>query len=711
MAATSSRESSAAETSQVSNLAFDQNLSRAVGWALVAHHDSGDQVDINTAALIFGLAQVEPSRTLLEQGVANRQLFEEYIVNRRQSLHESAPKYTRAGLESLNISVSVQKIMKSADESARNAGSSYLSPVHVLDAALKVPGHREDFTAIGVSAELIRTVTPRALADTATGEDHLDRAIFARALAGLIAVPSTATPLNIGVYGPWGEGKSSLMLQVQSELDQLREIQKTAKDVQTGSVPCLTMRFNAWTFDHQDAVWAGLVTEVLGVYHREVGWWRQVWSYLAINAQQRRLESVAALVVLVLFAAALAFSGWLLAQRPPTVDPSGTESAGSGALIPSPASGHSDTPDWLAILLGATGLSGCASAFLFAREVLPPLGLRLRRYLQRPGYTPKLGLQQEIKAEFERRLDTLLGHRQVLNDERPKRLVIFIDDLDRCRPDSVVEVLEALRVFFDDKGVIVVLGLDEEFVSLAIADRYAHIVAKDENSVTRLQFGRSYLEKIIQVPVYLQKPASEAIWTYARRMFASPSDSQTNESAPAPGSERRSHGRRDGTAQLARGRSDSKVRPGAPSFTALELTTQDADSLVALREALPRNPRQLKRIVNVYRLTHYLMEPLGDFKSGATMAWILLWQEPQSLALAIQEEIRRARSPAQLGAVLGMAPEEANRRCGGTDAHLASLRVLSTVSLQTLATIDRYVSWFTAPPAPEVSQSNPSQRQ
>ena len=44
------------------------------------------------------------------------------------------------------------------------------------------------------------------------------------------------------------------------------------------------------------------------------------------------------------------------------------------------------------------------------------------------------------------------------------RLVVFIDDLDRCTPDKVPEVLEAIKLFTTTPRCVYVLGLDHDIV-------------------------------------------------------------------------------------------------------------------------------------------------------------------------------------------------------------------------------------------------------
>jgi hypothetical protein len=74
------------------------------------------------------------------------------------------------------------------------------------------------------------------------------------------------------------------------------------------------------------------------------------------------------------------------------------------------------------------------------------------------------------------------------------RLVVFIDDLDRCIPENAITVLESLKLYLDNPHCVFVLGMDREIVELGIKNRYGEVVQLS---------GREYLEKIVQLPFFL----------------------------------------------------------------------------------------------------------------------------------------------------------------------------------------------------------------
>ena len=64
--------------------------------------------------------------------------------------------------------------------------------------------------------------------------------------------------------------------------------------------------------------------------------------------------------------------------------------------------------------------------------------------------------------------------RQAIHDlsKGNRRVVIFVDDLDRCLLPNVLVVLESIKLFFDVEGCVFVVGLDSAIAERAVADKY-----------------------------------------------------------------------------------------------------------------------------------------------------------------------------------------------------------------------------------------------
>jgi KAP family P-loop domain/IPT/TIG domain len=84
----------------------------------------------------------------------------------------------------------------------------------------------------------------------------------------------------------------------------------------------------------------------------------------------------------------------------------------------------------------------------------------------------------------------------VVDFQKPKTLVVLIDDLDRCSDKTIIRVCEAVKLYLDVPGLIFVMACDE----LAL-DRGAKSVGG----------GSSYMEKIVQVAYQIPPPQADSV--------------------------------------------------------------------------------------------------------------------------------------------------------------------------------------------------------
>ncbi|WP_299410592.1 P-loop NTPase fold protein [uncultured Roseobacter sp.] len=101
----------------------------------------------------------------------------------------------------------------------------------------------------------------------------------------------------------------------------------------------------------------------------------------------------------------------------------------------------------------------------------------------------------QFEVTFSRLVEDLLG-------DDGERLVVFVDDLDRCLPENAVEVLEAIKLYLDKGNVTFVIGVEPEVVRDGIRFRY-----KDNESLR----DKEYLEKIVQLPFSLRGLSHDSV--------------------------------------------------------------------------------------------------------------------------------------------------------------------------------------------------------
>ena len=306
--------------------------------------------------------------------------------------------------------------------------------------------------------------TPHAQADAEAMVDRLGRTPLVDVLVGMLDDPEQGTPFTFGLFGGWGEGKSSVLRQLEARL---------ASEDTTHRF--WVAWFNAWQYERTDNLAAGLVQEtVRGLVPRRrlermALAWRFAWK-------RQRMRLVWALVALVL-SALVSVVGIVVAATNDSV---------------------------LSAIIGAGGLSvftavGAAVVRLYRH----PIAADLWTYFRLPDYGQHLGLlpvmRDQVQALWEIRQRAGGRHR------RPGRLVVVVDDLDRCSPTAIAATLDAVRLVMDMPNVVVIVALDERICLRAVAEEYAALTTPERSQG---EIARDFLAKIVQLPIRLEPPDS-----------------------------------------------------------------------------------------------------------------------------------------------------------------------------------------------------------
>lgn len=134
-------------------------------------------------------------------------------------------------------------------------------------------------------------------------------------------------------------------------------------------------------------------------------------------------------------------------------------------------------------------------------------------------FQKKLSAKMELYSEFERNTIYFDGVNRIekelkkinIDYKNNSKIVIFIDDLDRCSSETVLEVFESIKVLLGIEGFIYVLGLSDQKVSQLINLQYKKLGILDKNDTMRL--GEQYLNKIIQIPINIQAWDTSDVYT------------------------------------------------------------------------------------------------------------------------------------------------------------------------------------------------------
>ena len=160
-------------------------------------------------------------------------------------------------------------------------------------------------------------------------------------------------------------------------------------------------------------------------------------------------------------------------------------------------------------------------------------GRQLIRFLKERAsaedYRRHLGLVSLIRRDFEQLSLLLMKAAEEKDTSFPQigRIVLYIDDLDRCRADRVIEVLEAVHLLLAFPLFAVVVAVDPRWLRQSLLDHYPRLLGGSDDTQAKARprtLGRpatpqDYLEKIFQVPFNLQAMEKAGFDTLVEHLF------------------------------------------------------------------------------------------------------------------------------------------------------------------------------------------------
>jgi hypothetical protein len=209
-------------------------------------------------------------------------------------------------------------------------------------------------------------------------------------------------------------------------------------------------------------------------------------------------------------------------------------------------------------------------------------------------------------------------------DKRINRIVLYIDDLDRCPPAKVVDVLQAVHLLLAFPLFVVVVAVDARWVSRSLETRYRELLHVDE-AAGAIDFAKmfgvarseDYLEKIFQIPLWLRAMDANSARKMAQGllrgittaqpqpMTVAPERGAIPQSAPSAPAQPEGGGTSGAPATSATSAVIPSPPPPArlvPNLESLEVSNFERSAIDELSPLLGRSPRALKRFVNLYRL-------------------------------------------------------------------------------------------------------------
>lgn len=415
--------------------------------------------------------------------------------------------------------------------------------------------------------------------DNETNRDFLNFRAVADTAAEIV-VQADGKPISIGITGGWGVGKSSMIRLVEAALrDRSNE-------------KFLFVQFNAWLYQGYDDARAALV-EVIARRLLE----RANETSTAVDKATALLERVNWLRATALSAGSIA----ALALGIPPIGLVGEVVRAIRGLADGEVTGQ-DIEDAEA---AATKASTAAGGLLKPKKAdTPPKQI------------------QHLRDQFAATLT-----------EMDVTLVVFVDDLDRCLPQTAIATLEAMRLFLFLDRTAFIIAADDKMIRESVRAHFKGVNLDDE-------LVTNYFDKLIQVPIRVPPLGTQDVRAYLLMLFIENS---------SLGQDQKDALRQSVCKQLGETWQGKRVDH---AFIASLLTEPpaDLDRQLALADRLAHimttarqiagNPRLIKRFLNTLSIRLAIARSQGVSVDEAALAKMLLFERcgtAETYARLVQE--------------------------------------------------------------------------
>jgi len=404
--------------------------------------------------------------------------------------------------------------------------------------------------------------------DNESTEDLLGFQYLAGAVVSIVK-NEDLLPATIGVFGDWGGGKSTLIEIVRTQLT-------SEEERKAGTV---VLSFNGWLFEGYE----GAKTALMGTILEELQE-HETFRSKATEKAKKLLKSLFKRV------------DWM------------KSTIGAGKLIGAHFAGPAAP---LLLISGGADLATSAKDLLKKAEEIDPKELKEYVKDEETGEDKDDSETRRQIQNFRRDFEELLKQSSIT------RLIITIDDLDRCSPDTIIPTLEAIKLFLFVPRTAFIIGADEELVRYAVRRRFPELPGD------RREVGRDYLEKLIQFPVRIPALGRAEVESYLGLLFVTASNDLTAEQ-----------------------KNRVRMRVGEASIEALTTATFNTSVARELLKPLPQsleedlgmvervapllgtimngNPRQCKRFLNMLLLRLQMAKSRGITLKQRVLAKLML---------------------------------------------------------------------------------------
>ncbi|AXK48571.1 putative membrane protein [Aliarcobacter trophiarum LMG 25534] len=299
------------------------------------------------------------------------------------------------------------------------------------------------------------------------------------------------TSTIIGIFGKWGRGKTFFYNYLKYNIRQQKEDNKQI----------YFCKFQPWKYQEQNSAWAFLYKNILDNFlkHKKtetskkiLAWelklkkifnrkcWidkfihsiinsislSKLWKIFLLNSKRIGVNNLYFGLISIVFIGLAVYSSLVF---------------------------KIDFLVWVFGILSVPGLIFLLKSYTFFMKSKNTVRILINNYFKTKDYSDYLGFQNEIERELKFLINTYI--------EKDEKLILFIDDLDRCNEEMIIDIMDSLRLVLEDyeinSKITIIVAIDERILLKSIKYKYF----KENNEIC----SKEYIEKFFLVGVKLNQ--------------------------------------------------------------------------------------------------------------------------------------------------------------------------------------------------------------
>lgn len=426
--------------------------------------------------------------------------------------------------------------------------------------------------------------------DKVVDEDKLGREPIAKVFVDLVKKDIFTDQLEhsfmVHLQGAWGSGKSTFLNFIKIHLNK-------------GDEKWIIVEYNAWQNQHISPPWWTLIDQIYRQSQKQLGpidkcclWvcekWRRVIRYT-------RWQKIISLILTIVLSIIFFMNGTAILEfiSESTISSGYTNNEESGITLAVFAK-------LLITLSSAVGIIYSFSKFLSTPFFLNS-SHEAESFVSRATDPMK-----QIKKHFNGLIDNI-------NSKKEKRqLAIFIDDIDRCNREFIVQLLEGIQTLFKEKRVLYIVAGEKRWITTSFANNYKEFATEEQG---HRELGELFLEKAFQLSFRMptvSPSARKKFWNHIigveeaqtlKKETSDLSDDEKQQINQAMAESRVDIGSSEFLNQLE---GKFGVSPDAASNIVLDEKNRDNEEirhlLVDFHNVISHNPRSIIRLANAYTI-------------------------------------------------------------------------------------------------------------